>query len=56
MGHGIDRQSVLAAVPWTESMHIKRLGGTVVYLNGPIIPDWDLDAMMNDRGNAVGST
>jgi hypothetical protein len=56
MGHGIDWHSALAAVPWMESMHIKRLGGKIVYLNGPVIPDWDLDAIMNDRGNAVWST
>jgi hypothetical protein len=56
LGHDIDWHSVLAAVPWTETMYLKHLGGMVVYLNGPVIPDWDLDAIMNDRGNAVWST
>ena len=37
-------------------MHLKNRGGTVVHLNGPVIPDFDLDAIMNDRGNAFWST
>jgi hypothetical protein len=56
MGHDIDCHSILAAVPWMESMRLKHLGGKIVYLNGPIISDWNLDAIMNDRGNAVWST
>jgi hypothetical protein len=56
MGHGIDCHSVLVAVPWTESMDLKHLGGKIVYLNGPITSDWYLDAIMNYRGNAVWGT
>jgi hypothetical protein len=25
-------------------MHLKHFGGKVVYLDGPVLPDWDLDA------------
>ncbi|HEY8030964.1 MAG TPA: hypothetical protein VIF02_00955 [Methylocella sp.] len=55
MGHGIDWYCILAAVPWTESMYLKHLGSIFVCINGPVIPDWNLDAIMNDRRNVVWS-